>query len=776
MSFDSKKIEFSRHRIRIVELDLDYCALTHGTAPCTATETGDDKCFNTSESTNDLPNFDQTTLTYRFCEPVSPHPIGLDAIPSITSISISAAKIDIKGGLGVRANVNVGFKDDPSSDIGIDKYIADRTYNPLDRGSFWTKLRARNPNYQFREMRVLTGYLEIDGSYDAANFTTRYYVIDSIDVSNGTARVVGKDPLKLASNKKAQAPAPSTGQLSALLAAATTTATLIPAGVGNLEYPANGKVLIGSEVISFSRIADALTLTRAQNNTVDVQHAANDTVQLCLEYNDQVNIIAKDLMVTYAGIDASFIPDATWQTEVDTYLSGLLEAIIVKPFDVWKLLKELSEAMPYYHWWDERDQEIKLTALKAPPTSADILDMDGNLVKNSTRITDKTSMRVSTVFINFGQFDPTKKLDEIGNYQQTYARVDTDSIAKYKSSEVRTINSRWISNINKAAALQSAALIGRRFANIPREIQFSLDAKDSDVWAGQSRDINHRDIVDFSGTPIDTTFQIISVKEAKNYEYTGLEYVYGDELPEDEGGGDPDVDLVVFGSSITDTNLRTVYDSLFPAPDATTQVKFIVESGVIIGGSVLAAAAMDTGSWPAGAVVTLQINSGGYVIGRGGKGRHATSTPAAEAGSLAIDLNYDITLTNNGVIGGGGGGGGAVETPSGTPTSFAAGGGGAGGDVGAAGVGTTTSLGFGATATQAVNGTTENGGAGGKITQIFQLIRGGQGGSLGAVGETGVDVIGGGTTSAGGAAGKAVTLNGNTITYDVTGTIHGVVS
>ena len=36
-----------RQPFQYVEIDLDYCANTAGVAPCTASQTGDAKCFNT---------------------------------------------------------------------------------------------------------------------------------------------------------------------------------------------------------------------------------------------------------------------------------------------------------------------------------------------------------------------------------------------------------------------------------------------------------------------------------------------------------------------------------------------------------------------------------------------------------------------------------------------------------------------------------------------------------------------------------------------------------
>ncbi len=766
MSFDNEKKQIGREHLYIVELLMDYCFWTHGSSPCAATGSGDAKCYNTLESCQDPQNFTKETArgVYRFYQSRSPAPINIssglgsncDAIPSLQSVSISPAKIDVGGGLGVRASVNCSFVDHPHSDIGADKYLNDRTYIASDRGSFWTKFRARNPNYQFKEMRVLSGYL-VDGVFDSANFETRYYVIDKMTVSGGKCSITGKDPLKLASGKKAQAPAPSKGQLQTAITAGATSATLIPSGIGS-EYATSGKILIGSEVIAFTRSGDSLTLTRGKNNTVAVEHGANDTVQQCLEYaGEQVHDIVYDLLVNYAGVSTDYITTAqmqNWQSEIDTYLSGLLTGIIVKPYDVNKLLKELTESMPHYLWWNEKTQLIELTALKAPAANADVLDMDQNLIKLST--TDKPEMRSSTILVNFGQFDPTKKLDEPNNYQQSYARVDTGSIAKYSSNDIKTINSRWISNTNKAAALQLAALIGRRFSNVPREVSFSLDAKDSAVWVGQSREINHRDITDFSGLSKNTVFQILSAKESRTYDYQALEFLYGDALTEDEGGGELGVDLVVLGSDDKNIDLRSIYNGLFTTPDSSTQVKFIIEAGVIIGSSSTSAYALETGNWPSGAMVTLKVNSGAYVVGKGGTG--GTPTVNGEAGGNAILLDHNLTLTNSGVIGGGGGGGGGAISTEPSYSGQVNGGGGAGYDVGFGNGG-------------ADNGTLENGGAGEYIHGVAALA--GAGGDLGQSGQ----ISNGTTATSAGAAGDAIDKNGFTLTQTISGSdIRGAVA
>ena len=761
MAYDNEKIKFGKEHIYIVEMDLEYCGNFFGFSPCTATGSGDSKCYNVRNTCQDLPNFASSVKTYRFCESRSAHPIGLVAIPSLNNVSISPAKIDLGGGLGTRASVNLSFIDHPASDIGVDKYLADRTYIASERGSFWTKLRARNPNYQFKNLRVKSGYL-VDGAYVAANFTTRYYIIESMNVSGGKASIIAKDPLKLASSKKALAPKASTGLLKFSLTAIETELTLIPLGIGNLEYPTSGFISIKSEVMSFTRSGDVMTaLSRGAKNSTASTHAINDTVQLCLEYSGQtrgqLDFIVKDLLTTYANIDTAFIDDGLWDAEVSAYLSGLLDGIITKPYDVFKLLKELAESMPHYLWWNEITQKIELTALKQPPITANVLNMDNNIIAGSFSTKDKQELRASTIFVNFGMFDPTAKLDEPNNYQQSYVRVDTDSISKYGSSEIKVVNSRWISNTNKAAALQLAALYGRRFSDVPREVKFSLDAKDSDVWVGQTKAINHIDIVDDSGAAVNTNFQIMSAKENKTFDYTALEFTYGQELPEDEGGGDPSVERVLISTDSYNVNLRTLFNALYPTVDATTKALFIFEGGNKVGSQTASGLAVNTGTWPAGATVTLQLNEGSYIVGKGGD--------ESQAGGTALSMAHPITLVNNGTIGGGGGGGGYA-----TGSNYrSGGGGGAGYDIGIKG----TTQSAGGSATYGENGTLESGGAGGSIVTTGsepQFSTGGDGGDLGDAGQ---NAFGDATNTNGGAAGAAIEQNGNTLTITTLGDIRG---
>lgn len=253
-------------------------------------------------------------------------------------------------------------------------------------------------------------------------------------------------------------------------------------------------------------------------------------------------------------------------------------------------------------------------------------------------------------------------------------------------------------------------------------------------------------------------------------------------------------------ASTTNANLFTIAGSPSCTGGAYT---FTINSGVIVGSTSTGTAALVTGTFPAGSTVTL-INNG-TIRGMGGAGGAGATlirtnvsgfpyvyfTPAnganGAAGGPAISLSFNITLNNtSGYIygGGGGGGGGASNGTSGggagggqSHAASAAGAGGGGNSAGSAGAAGGPSGGgaggapgwcyTGAGAAGAANGgaggwgsTCGGGGGGGGIW-------GGVGGAGGGIQELDNygSVIASASGGAGGAAGKAIVLNGKTVTW-----------
>lgn len=281
-----------------------------------------------------------------------------------------------------------------------------------------------------------------------------------------------------------------------------------------------------------------------------------------------------------------------------------------------------------------------------------------------------------------------------------------------------------------------------------------------------------------------------------------------------------------FAATITtsqqELNLRTW--ALANGWNGSSSATITINSGVYIWSNNTTVAGLTiNGSWPGGIAV---INNGN-IMGRGG---NAVQQAAGQAGGPAISLGVNVTITNNSYIGGGGGGGGSSTTGP-----FSGGGGGAGGGSGGTSAGGSGGA-IGASGATGTVGSVVGGGGGGRVFpgtggasvsvggpagyggalagnggtaggggSAFKsgaapaAYTGGAGGGAGNAGSNGVRIsgnvghgCGGGggwgavggnciggaavTQTTGGAGGRAVALNGFTVTWAATGTRYGAIS
>lgn len=528
MAYDDERKRLGREPVTIVEMDLDYCTRAYGVAPCTAAigVTGTAKCFNTRATCQDKDNYDAEARTYRF----SDHelPVGdVMSLPTVEGVSSAPTRIDPSKTLGMRASVTITFRDHPLSDIGLDKYARERAYDSATRGTFWGKLLSRNPFYNGRALRVRTGYLTTPFSWD--NFETRTYVIESIEGpdSSGRVKVTAKDILKLAEDARAQAPLPSTGKLADDLTDVALSCDLLPAGIGDDEYPATGMVCIGEELMTFIRTGDTLALVRGARTTVADSHDAGATVQLCLVYEAQmVHDIVYDLLTNYSPVPAGYIDKPAWDAEADVWLNlHTLSAVVPKPTGVTTLLTELTQQGLFYIWWDERQQSIPFRAIRPVlDEEVTLLNDDDHFLGDSVATGEDPKSRITQVWTLHGMVNPVLDVDKVRNYARLSITPDFDaeSDVEYGDQRIRKIPSRWIPADGDAQAAMLGTRLLYRYRNNPRTLRFQLDAKDAGIWTGDVVRITSKRVQDFTGAPLETEFQVLQAVEKKAgtvYEY-----------------------------------------------------------------------------------------------------------------------------------------------------------------------------------------------------------------------------------------------------------------
>ncbi len=462
--------------------------------------------------------------TYRFCENIAGLPVGLGALPCVKGMSTAPTRITPGKGLGYRASVTVEMTDFTHHDRGVDPYVSMRSYDPATQGSFFGKLLARNPYYKGRVLRVMSGYLAEDGSYNAANFDTRTYIIESFEIANSNGKIVikAKDVLSKTDADKAQAPATSTGTLSVACLAAGTSITL-HAGEG-ADYDATGSVRIGDEIIDYtSNVGDVLSgLTRATWGSVADDHDVDDSVQQCLVYTGtNVVDVVSDLLLNYTNIPVSMIPSADWNVEKIGNLSQFnVNAIITKPEGVKKLLGELAEQSLFNIWWDERAQQVKLKSIAPYITDTPLSDA-ANF--KSISVSDKPNERVSRMIVYYGLRDRVNP-DKEESYKSVHIQADLESelATKHDEKKIKVVKSRWYDV--SSPVIQFASRTLKWMAETPKHAKIKLDAKDGSLWISDPIDIESDTIQGIDGAPAKTEMMILEAFENKDgdFEYLAM--------------------------------------------------------------------------------------------------------------------------------------------------------------------------------------------------------------------------------------------------------------
>ena len=762
-----------------VELDMDYCTRTYGTSPCTAAVgvTGAAKCYNTYATCQDTANYNKGVKTYRFSDPSARLPVGLQTIPLLKSVSFAPQQITPGKGLGVRGSVTLKLADAPWTDVDIDPYISARATPAA--GTFWGRFRARNPYYEGRPLRILSGYITSPFSWDA--FQTRAYILESLSavLKGDEAQIVGKDILKLADDKKALFPRPSTGTLSAGISDSDTTLTASPTGIGAAEYPASGKIAISGEIMAFTRSGDTFTVTRAQDNTAAAAHDADDTIQLVGEFSSaEIQDVIYDLLTDYAGIDTAYIDKPAWDTERDTYLTGVWNLTQPEPVGVNTLLSELTEQGNCRIWWDEIDQQIRFRAVRPLDAALPVLSDTDHFIQNTISVTEDTKQRISAVLVYFGRIRPTDRLDDPKSFAVRYLAADPDAagVNQYGSQQIKKIFSRWFQSVSLGRVQDLADALLQTYRDPPRMLEFKLDAA-TDLRTGSIFRADTRFIQDVDGSHALMPFEVIESKEEQAGHLLAFKC---QEMPKDIPLAD--TYTIIISTDTADVDLYGIFVSEFGVPGSAVTVSVTINSGVLVYATSPSGYALtNPSSWPAGTVITL-TNHGvisGYA-GKGGAGAivvmgSGTFGQPGEDGGNALLAAYAITIDNtDGVIGagGGGGGGGGVIVIVGVGAT-AAGGGGGGGAGGGSGGAAGSYLGTPATAGSSATNTT--GGAGGNGTS-GSGSRGGAGGDLNQNGENGHDSSYGVSYGTGGAHGDYAVQGNSHITWIDTGTILGAVT
>lgn len=506
-----------REPLVLVQIDQDFCQNTYGVSPCTAD--GGVKCYNTRKTCQDPANYDRGTLTLTFCKPDTFQPKHENWLPFLSATSTAPTKLNPATGnldnsaLGERGVLTVTFDDAPHTDFIVDPYLTDRDFDPLERGTFWSKWLARNPYYQNRLVRLYEGYV----GDDFGDMKVRHYLMDSIvgPDSSQLVKMVAKDPLKLSEKERAQIPIASTGLLSASMDVTQDTFTVYKALEADYDEP--GIIRIDDEIITYTGLSESsgiLTFTgasRGQYGTLAAVHDDDTLVQKTIVYSDKILWEGvKELLVDWAGIDPSYIIDQDWEDEYDDYLAQFNFSIVLsEPIAVFDALNQLSQQMPFYIFWDDRANTIRFKAVRYFVGDYPTIT-ESDIIENSFSVTTNPRDRISQVWVYNTPRDWSQT--ERSNYRniEINANLELESRDFYDERKIRIIEGRWLT---PAQAFNLGSRLIRANYDNPVYLKIRLDAKDRALWTGDIIDIEHRSIVDFYGNPEIRRYQIISSQE-----------------------------------------------------------------------------------------------------------------------------------------------------------------------------------------------------------------------------------------------------------------------
>lgn len=536
----------TRSTLQLVEIDIDVCGLSYGVAPCPAVLGVDSaiKChetFATCPSTRTRAAFVNTDKTLTFSKNETTGIYGKIVWPALQSVSTNPTEItlgavdDRLGSLGKRERVTVSFRDFRWGDQGTDPYVDERAYDP-SQGTFFGKLRARFPYYYGRALRVKNGYV----GDNPATMQTLHYIITEWQGpdADGNVTITAQDPLKLADEDLSQCPKPSNGRLEADISDTDTSITLIPATVG-AEYATSGRAAIGSEIVSFTRSGDVVTLTgRGLDGTEAASHSADDTFQQAYRVDGvRPYAVVQELLTQFADVDPAFIPYADWVDELDTWLgSTLLTRTIPKPVGVAKLLGEIAQ-LGIIFWWDKVSQTIKLKANRPVGLTETItpINDESNILEKTISSEDLHDHRLSQVWFYHGVLDYSKSTTDSENYRSLYVAADlqAESANEYDQTRVKEIFQPWLGNEGlRSVASAVAQRLKNRYRDTPQRISFHADIKDRDALAvAELIEAQTRVVQDATGASSPTQMQVTRTKEidpghivevtAETYQYRG---------------------------------------------------------------------------------------------------------------------------------------------------------------------------------------------------------------------------------------------------------------
>jgi hypothetical protein len=518
--------QVNRRPFRAIGLKMPRCSLRFGVGACTAT--GSPKCHNLYWTCKDKENYTPTgsveyvlvqkDVEFFDCYSVSDggNTIRTGGIPALISARATPTEINLAGrsegsrALGVRSTISARISGFPDSLVQpwVDFYLADRGLIGAD---FWQVLAARtNSLYPGAEVYDYQGY--VGQALD--DMQKRRYVMDAVTVPReGSITLSGRDPIMQA--LETEYPRSTEITLLQEIDDAQTTGITVSGVEADLDDAfgntgARRFLLIGSEIIQYtgySAFGADWQLTGVTRGAIDTDIGQHERFAACqrVAYHERQAYYEalRYIIDSHTPIPSDTLNGDTWDTEGRRFLSAQqLTGAIPKPTKFDTIAGELARDGQFSMWYDERDGELKIRAIRAPyaPTDVPVLLTDeDNIELLSPRVEVAPDERITRVDVLYNQRNPLGR-DEFQDFATRRIRIDGETEkaeAGGRGAIPLRIESRWVRT--NANALTLSAGILRQYRLPPKYVTIRADAKDRNIKTGTVIDLRTRLIIDTEG-------------------------------------------------------------------------------------------------------------------------------------------------------------------------------------------------------------------------------------------------------------------------------------
>ena len=390
---------------------------------------------------------------------------------------------------------------------------------PNGDGTYFGRLLASNPYTLNRIVKINVGFYEAGEAFNFSSFQERRYFIKKITgpTEKGVVKIEVSDVLSQL--KESTCPGVSAGNLNA---------SLTSSAIGTINIQDNGGfssgyAIIDDEIVSYSGISglgSIVITSRGQGGTTAEEHDADAPVRHIYHYSGNAVDCVRDLIENYSNVDHnSYIPDADWNAERDTFLSSEnVDVWVLEPTPTSDIIDDIGKQIYASFWWQDDAQEIRVKAI-GPSLSSDETWNDSENILDS-KVTIKRDQRkiITQAWVYYGKIDQSKGNDA-ANFEAIHINIDQDAEAGLGQPQIKKIFADYIPVAGSATASKIASRIVSQNSN-PMEIVLQVDAKDSGLNVGDPVDLSTDLLEGTDGLPVTTKMRIIEKAQAANNRYT----------------------------------------------------------------------------------------------------------------------------------------------------------------------------------------------------------------------------------------------------------------